>query len=215
MPGRSSSNKKKIDSDIINKAYNVTTDLLENQLPDTFRFHTVEHMKEVLKYVQIIGSYHHLNQDDMNILEISAIFHDIGYIKIYKGHEREGIKIARDFLEKEQVMESQIIKIEKAIMSTKVPQKPENLLSKILCDADLINLTYDHYFETAELMRQEWINTGFAKMNELEFHNNSLNFFKSHNFHTEYAQKYLQPKKKELRKRIQKRMLEIENNSKL
>lgn len=208
MPGKEL-NRIKINSDTINKAYNYTVDLLSNELPDTFRFHTVDHMQEVLKFVEIIGNYHQLSDDDMNIVKISAIFHDTGYIKKYKGHEEEGIKIARNFLEDKLIEESQIKKVEKTIMSTKVPQKPDDLLSKILCDADLINLTYDNYFESAELMRQEWNQTGVAKMNELEFHDNSVKFFNSHQFHTDYGRKFLQPKKEKVLRRIKKRQEEF------
>ena len=199
----------RIDSEIVKKSYDFVVNLFENRLSSDFKFHSIAHTREVLKYVQILGKYKGFSEQKMNLLKVSAIFHDVGYINAYKGHEKEGVIIARKFLKKNKINEQQIQIIADAILSTKLPQKPKNLYSKILCDADLINLTYDDYFKNAELLRQEWIKTGFAEMSEKEFHENSVRFFKMHNYHTDYGRNVLDVKKKKVLQRIQKRLAKI------
>jgi len=198
-----------INSKFVEKSYDFVINLLKDKLSANFKFHSIDHMNEVLKYVEIIGGYNGFKEDDMNLLRVSAIFHDIGYLNAYKGHEEEGVDIAKKYLTKNKINESQINIICNAILSTKVPQKPKDIYSQILCDADLINLTYDNYFESAELLRQEWIKTGFAEMDEKAFHENSIRFFKKHNYHTDYGKNVLNSKKKKVLRRIKKRLSEI------
>lgn len=204
------SNTVSIDAVIVKKSYDYVINLLKKELSANFTFHSIEHMKEVLKYVEIIGNYHGFKDDDMNILRVCAIFHDIGYVYVYKGHEEKGAESANKFLSQNNIDVTQIRIVIDAILATKVPQTPKDIYSKILCDADLINLTYDDYFESAELLRQEWLNTGFAIMDEKTFHHNSVQFFKQHRYHTTYGQKYLEPKKRMVLKRIKERINQLD-----
>jgi len=97
---------------------------------------------------------------------------------------------------------SDIKQVESSILSTKVPQKPSDKLSKILCDADLMHLTYEDYFELIDLMKQEWEKTGAAKLTNRQFHEESLDFFNSHNYHSEYGKKVLTPLKEKTKMKI-------------
>jgi predicted metal-dependent HD superfamily phosphohydrolase len=95
-----------------------------------------------------------------------------------------------------------IAQVEVAILSTKTPQNPTDKISRILCDADLMNLTFDDYFEQIDLMRREWGKVGKAKLNSHEFYLSSLEFFQSHEYHSEYGRKVLQPKKENTERKI-------------
>lgn len=195
----------------VQEAYDYVVHVLENHLSNKILFHSVNHMKEVLKYSEIIGKYMKLSKEELNIVKVCAIFHDCGYAYVYRGHEETGVDIATKFLAEQGVGNAPIQIVANAIFATKVPQNPVDVYGMILCDADLINLTYDNYFENAELMRQEWIMTGSAPMNELQFHKNSLNFFQNHHYHTPYGKTILTPKKQKVRKRLLARINELEN----
>jgi hypothetical protein len=123
------------------------------------------------------------------------LFHDIGYIKIYAGHEEKSATMASDFLILKKIKKTTIKKITTAILATKVPQQPKDIYSKILCDADLMHLTYDSYFDNKKLMRQEWELSGIISLSEKEFDINSVQFFNAHKYHSEYGKLVLQPKK--------------------
>lgn len=196
-----------IDSEKINAVKTFVSNLLNNQLSKNCIYHTIKHTLDVLQNVVTIGTYCNLNEPDLNIVRLSALFHDTGYIKGIKGHEAESIKIARDYLQQHNLSDKEILKITDAIQATIVPQDPKDKYGEILCDADLMHLTYDNYFENMELLRKEWELMGMAKMTDYEFHLNSLQFFFSHNYHSEYGKKILTPKK-------EKNLILIENKLK-
>ena len=196
----------KINNDTVKAAYDYVRDYFIRELSPDFLFHSVKHTDEVLKQAESIGKSMGLNNDELNVLRVSAIFHDLGYTKTYEGHEKESAVLARQFLTKRNIKKEQIDEVINAILSTKVPQSPQSLVSEILCDADLTNLTFDNYFENAEKMRQEWIKTGRTNMSEKEFHINSVSFFENHQYHTDFARRSLEPKKRKNLRLIKERI---------
>jgi len=184
------------------------SEILDSQLPSGLVFHSKQHTFDVLKNVELIGEYSNLKEKEMNLLRLCALFHDVGYIKMYKGHELESVAIAKEFLLEQGISEPEINRVTTAILATKVPQNPKDNLSKILCDADLMHLTYDNYFEQIELMRQEWKSMNIASLNPKDFHINSINFFKSHHYHSEYGKNVLKQKKEKTLKLIKAKLTE-------
>lgn len=185
----------KIDDRLVEETKEFVTNLLTRELSDKCMYHTLNHTLDVLKNAEIIGKYSNLNDDEMNILRVSALFHDVGYIYAYDGHEIDSAASANAFLRTRNVDEESIRLVETAILSTKMPQSPVDVISEILCDSDLMYLTFDDYFEQIDLMRLEWEKVGKAKLNSNQFHMNSLEFFKLHQYHSEYGKKVLQPRK--------------------
>jgi len=196
----------KIDALIVKEAREYVTSLLTNELSDKCLFHTISHTLDVVKNAEIIGNYCNLGKDDLNILRLSALFHDVGYVDAYDNHELFSAERARSFLQSKNVDEGIIHQVESAIHSTKTPQTPGDKISKMLCDADLMNLTFDDYFEQIDLMRKEWEKVGKAKLDQNEFHLQSLEFFQSHKYHSEYGKKVLQPKKEKTESKIRNKV---------
>ena len=199
----------KINRNLIDEAKHYVSNILDAELPEICVFHTKQHTFDVLKNVELIGEFGNLNDDDLNILRVSALFHDIGYVKLYAGHEQESASMAANFLDSNRIEKSSIKLITSAILATKVPQQPKTQYSKILCDADLMHLTYASYFENMELMRLEWELTGIATFTEKEFHNNSVQFFNSHFYRSGYGKLYLESKKRKNLELIIKRIAEL------
>jgi uncharacterized protein len=210
MPAKSEMEiKRKINKQTVKSVFRFVEAYLAAELSPNFLFHSFNHTRAVTKHAESIAKNMNLNEDELNILRVSALFHDIGYVKTYDGHERVSAAMARQFLENEEIEPAQISKVVDAILSTKVPQQPKDLISKILCDADLMNLTYDNYFESAANLWLEWKKTGWLKLSEKEFHANSLRFFENHKFHTDYAIGKFEIKKKRNYKRIQEKIAEL------
>ncbi|NQU52382.1 MAG: HD domain-containing protein [Bacteroidetes bacterium] len=198
-----------LNKDIIDKARIWVSNILDSQLPESCVFHNKKHTYDVLKNVEVIGDYYNLEGNDLNILRLCALFHDVGYIKTYADHENESAFQATQVLNQLHVEESSIKKITTAILATKVPQNPKDLFSEILCDADLMHLTYNNYFEQIELMREEWTLAGIRTFNQKEFHINSIQFFNSHHYHTEYGKLVLQAKKQKNLERIKRKIEDL------
>lgn len=197
----------KIDSALIDDAKQYVTYILTYELSDKFLFHSINHTLDVLKNIEIIGGKSNINGETLNVLRMSALFHDIGYVDSYDDHEVFSAKRASNYLRSKNVSKITINQIGKAILSTKTPQNPLDQISRILCDADLMNLTCDDYFEQVELMRKEWEQFGKGNFSSHQFHVNSLEFFQKHQYHSEYGKKVLQPKKKKNELRIKSRVI--------
>ena len=131
-----------------------------------------------------------------------------GFIQVFDDHESYSAKRARAYLKSKQIDPEVIAQVEAAILSTKTPQTPKDKISKILCDADLMNLTFDDYFEQIDLMRKEWEKVGKAKLNREEFYLSSLEFFQSHEYHSKYGKKVLQPKKAKTELKIRNKVFQ-------
>jgi len=177
----------KIKIKMLEEIEKLVSDLITKESSENLSYHTINHTRLVVKNAEIIGSKENLDEDEMNILLTSAWFHDTGYIKKYQGHEKESVAIAENFLRLKNVDENTIDLVSECIMATTNPQQPNNKIAEALCDADLMHLGADNYFDLAEELRQEWRNTGLRKLNKIEFKIESVQLFKNHSYFTEYC----------------------------
>ena len=198
---------KRIDELLVEEAREYVTLILTQDLSENCLFHTISHTQEVVKNAETIGKYCQIDKHELNILRVAALFHDVGYVDAYDDHELFSAERVRRFLQSKNVNDLIIDQIERAILSTKTPQNPKDKISKILCDADLMNLTFDDYFEQVDLMRMEWEKVGKAKLGRQQFYLNTLAFFQTHEYHSEYGRKILQPKKELTERKLKDKVL--------
>lgn len=198
---------KLIDDALVQEAKEYISSLLTTELSENCVFHTIQHTLDVVANAEIIGKYCKLDEESLNILRICALFHDLGYVDAYDDHESYSAERARAYLQSKNIDPEIIDQVDVAILSTKTPQNPKDRISRILCDADLMNLTFDDYFEQIDLMRKEWEKVGKAKLNSQEFYLSSLEFFQSHEYHSKYGKKVLQPKKEQTELKIRKKVI--------
>jgi len=76
-----------IDELLVEEAREYVTLILTHELSDNCLFHTISHTLEVLKNSEIIGRYCSIDEDELNILRMAALFHDVGYVDAYDDHE--------------------------------------------------------------------------------------------------------------------------------
>jgi HD superfamily phosphodiesterase len=199
----------KMKETIIREAEKFVSGLLKNETPETYSYHTLGHTMEVLKNAVFIGTKENLPEDEMSILRVAAWFHDVGYTKTYKEHEKESAAMAAEFLERRDVEENIRTEVAESIQATMFPQSPKSRIAKVLCDADFMHLGQENYFEQAEKLRQEQKNAGIRKLKKAEFDQESVRLFEEHHWHTVFCQNNLEePKQKNLellKERIDKR----------
>ncbi len=173
---------------------------LKNGLSPTLHYHGYPHTVEVIKNVIFIAEKEGITQEDINLLKMAALFHDLGFLEAYNGHEAVGCNMAREYLPQYGLNNDEIEEICHMIMATKVPQTPTTLLEKILCDADLLYLGTEEFIEIGntlfqELKENDKINT------ELEWNELQYSFLKKHHFHTDYCiAKFTEKKSENLEK---------------
>ena len=139
-------------STIISKAEKAATALLL-QLPDYMVYHNLSHTKEVVKAAIKMGTFANLSEDEMEILIISAWFHDTGFKVQYEHHEEKSAEIAGQFLDENEIPTEKKEKIISTILSTHVDQKPKTLVENVLNDADFIHLSKKSYFDRLLLLK--------------------------------------------------------------
>ncbi len=178
-------------------------DILE-KLPSHLTYHNLNHTAYVLEKAVFLAEQSGVSSSDLELLKLAALFHDTGFIDNPKDHEEKGCKIAQTYLA-EDLSEDELSKIYGMIMATKIPQSPTNHLENILADADLEYLGTDLFEEIGESLFEELkhFNPNFTSQawDELQ-----LVFMQKHNYHTDYCQKYREPKKQENLLSVKKRL---------
>lgn len=183
-----------------------------NEMPVAYAYHGLHHTQYVLdaceRYIDMLN----LNDEDSIILRVAALLHDIGLIWSYDDHEEASILYAREILPHWGIKDDPITQICKMVASTKIPQHPTDLLSQILCDADLDYLGTSDFYPIGQTLFKEFLNIGLVK-NEYEFDLVQIKFLLSHQYHTEFAKKYREPiKKSHLNSLIAKRHYKVSNS---
>lgn len=177
----------KIDETIIRKTEEFVSDMLKNETPKGYTYHTLAHTLEVVENSIFIGKRENLSDEEMGVLCIAAWFHDIGYTKKYIGHEVESASMAEQFLKDLGVGNNVKTEVKESILATTFPQMPKSKIAKVLCDADFMHLGQENYFDLSEKLRQELKNTGIKKLKKAEFDRYSIKLFEEHVYFTAYC----------------------------
>ena len=169
------------------------------------QFHSLDHVTNVAKWAVKLGKYHHLNERELFLLELAAWMHDLGFKECYQGHERAGSKIIGEHLEAK-LTSDEIQEVQDLIKATQMPQKPKNLMQKVLCDADLAHLGSIEYYDWLEKLREEWVESLGKSWSDPDWFAFNIDFLKNHQYHTEAAWQLLEPTKQLNIIELQKRM---------
>lgn len=175
--------------EIFEKVYPKVIDILSNEIPSYFTYHSVNHTLYVLKMAEYIAWREGLSDSEVQLVRIAAIFHDIGFTNGRENHEEKGCEIARELLGHFNVNEEDIKEICGMIMATKIPQSPKNLLEKVLADADLEYLSTENFKPVSELLYQElsYFNPNLTRD---KWRLVQIDFLEKHSYHTDFCKRY-------------------------
>jgi uncharacterized protein len=170
-------------------------DKLEKGLSSTLTYHNVSHTLDVLQHVIEIAKQEGIvNEDDLFLLQVSALYHDVGFLNIYSGHEEKSCLIAMDELTHFGFGKEEIDKICGMIRATKVPQQPKTQLEEIICDSDLDYLGRDDFFIIGEGLYKEFLIQKIVS-NEREWNELQVRFLENHHYFTNSSKKRRQEAK--------------------
>lgn len=157
-------------------------------------FHDLGHTIQTVAATKTIGEGFRLDGEDMLTVLLATWFHDTGYAQGPAGHEDRSCENAARFLEGK-ISATQISQVQTCIRATKVPQRPENLLGQIICDADLSHLGMEIYWDRTSRLRQEFTLTRNNVMSDQDWVDFELNFMLTHEYHTVVAQELFNKRK--------------------
>lgn len=168
--------------DYVNLFYSEHTD-------PTLLYHNQSHTAEVLDNTKRIADHFQLDDRLFFIVSAAACFHDTGYLIKSEGtHELKSAALSQTFLTSIGVNEEDVDEIKKCILATSMPQMPETLTEKIICDADLYNLGTNTFRDKNKLMRKELEAINNNKIDGITWRASSISLLENHYYHTAYCQ---------------------------
>ena len=135
-------------------------DKLVNELPKHLHYHTIDHTLDVYESVATIAKLEGVNSSNTKLLQIAAIYHDVGYLIEKENHEEHSCDTARKYLPQFNYTSEDINAICSLIMATKMPQSPKTHLEEIICDADLDYLGRSDFFIVSKRLYKEMMELG-------------------------------------------------------
>ena len=156
---------------------------LKNELDPRLGYHNITHTLDVLEQAEVLAKQEKVtDKHDLLLLKTAAVFHDSGFLFVYKGHEEKGCEIASESL-RNVFSEEDIKKVCGMIMATKIPQSPKTLLEQIICDADLDYLGRNDFEPISRNLYKEFIVFKIIP-EDIIWDHIQIKFFESHHYFT-------------------------------
>ncbi len=167
---------------------------LQNGLSSSLTYHGYHHTIDVLDAAMRIADVEKISDDNRKLLRIAVLFHDSGFIRVYDNHEEVGCDLVHEYLPGFGFSTVLINTICGMIRATKVPQNPETLLEKIICDADLDYLGREDVEEVSKLLYEE-LKIQKKIMDHDIWDEMQISFLRIHHYHTISSQTFREPEK--------------------
>jgi uncharacterized membrane-anchored protein YitT (DUF2179 family)/HD superfamily phosphodiesterase len=185
--------------------YTVVIDKLEHGLPAYLTYHNVQHTRNVVEAATYLAEQEHLSDKDKLLVQTAALFHDTGFLQSHEEHEMLSCKMAQKLLPGYGFIQGEVDQICTMIMATKLPQSAGDMLSRILCDADLYYLGTDTYDTMASALYSEMKRFHRVK-DEREWLIKQIDFLNDHKYYTDTAKKNMEQGKQNNKAALQEKL---------
>ncbi len=176
-------------------AKDLVIDQLKSGLSAEYYYHSVGHTLDVLKATDFLIKEENITNDEIvTLLRTAAVFHDVGFLRQYNLNEAEASKMAAELLPRFGYSGDQVKIVQRCIMVTQLGSEPQDLLEKIIKDADFDNLGRDDYWDVSIMLRKEWECVGIKKT-DAEWFALQIDFLSKHEYYTETAKRTRGPVK--------------------
>ncbi|MBT8263234.1 MAG: HD domain-containing protein [Bacteroidia bacterium] len=183
---------------LVEKASKYVQQLLQEELPGNCLYHNFTHTRRVFKSTKEIIENSAISEEDTEIILLTALFHDTGFVKCNDGHEAESVNIATAFLKEHEFADDKLEKVAQCIMATQMEASPETKLDEIIRDADASHFAKDYFQEASEFLRLELKLKGLAEYSKTKWLAGNIDLLRNtHTYYTDYAKKHWNPKKEE------------------
>ena len=128
---------------------------LTKKLAKKLYYNGPHHTKNVLNAVENIPFNEKVTPEEFILLRAAALFHDCGYIDKYSDNETIGADYAREILPNYGFNPFQVTKVCDLELATRVLQKRNNNVERIICDADLDDIGREDIISSESSLYQE------------------------------------------------------------
>jgi predicted metal-dependent HD superfamily phosphohydrolase len=170
------------------KQYGSVIQRLRFDLNVKYLYHDSRHTEDVIRQVQEISYREGVSNEDITLLKLAALYHDLGFLIQRANHEAAGVDLFMQESAGSDISMEDREHICRLILVTKIPQQPKTLLESIICDADLDYLGREDFPSIAEFLYLELKACG--EMNDRQRWNEiQLSFLGAHRYHTDSSRK--------------------------
>lgn len=171
--------------------------LLQAELSPKLTYHNLWHtegdvMPGAVRFARMSG----IEDGEVQLLEVAAAYHDIGFLFTIEEHEMVGASLAAQVLPDYGFTWPQIERIINLIMATRLPQSPGDLLEECIADADLDALGREDFLARSEALRLETAALG-QQYDSLSWDKRQLPFLEGHRYFTAAARSLREASKQE------------------
>jgi len=179
--------------DIVRSASEFVSVLLKENLPPEFTYHNLIHAREVFEAVTELGINSGITDEELEILQVAAWFHDAGFIKDYQDHENKSIEIAKEYLGNIRYPDKKIIRLTEIIIMTDMANIPLSLSDKIIRDADILYIGKEDFYYKCLALKYELESVEHKRLTESEWLHSNFDFINGTVFFTDYAKLKYEP----------------------
>src|SRR3989344_6406404 len=125
---------------------------LAEKFPKVLPYHNVAHAKDVLHEALLFAlTDGTLSGHELELLAITAVYHDSGVVGGYAGHEARSAKIVGEFMKRHGYSETDIVRVQTAILAgpNKELRSKEPIITYLI-DADLSNFGRKDFFDKSK-----------------------------------------------------------------
>lgn len=198
-------------TDIITEAEDFVRHIFEQKIPsDIYTYHNWVHTTQVRDEVLVLARQAGVDNGDLELLNLAALFHDVGFSEAYSGHENQSIRIAREFLASRNYPQEKIDAIVKFIEVTKMDVKPQNKLEALMKDADTSSLGKSHFQIYTNSLRKELNTVQNAVLSKKDWAKTNLRFLDEHEYYSDAGKERYAEKKAENRRLLISELTQVD-----
>lgn len=169
-------------------------DILIKGLSNKLYYHGIHHTLNALQISKKYLQSENIDGEEAKLIKTGIILHDIGYTVSNEAHEEKSVSIAKKLMFKYGFTQKQFSIVEGLIMATRIPQSPNTLLERIICDVDLDYLGRNDFYEISDQLFKE-LKAFSLVTNKNDWNKIQIKFLESHQYHTNYGIKNRQAEK--------------------
>lgn len=190
-------------------------ELFKRDLPEDALYHSYEHTVETAKAVDTLGREEGLDEEELLLTSLAAWFHDAGYVEGAEGHEKRSARIAKKFMDEEEISDDRAKRVVRLILSTKSNHEPSTLAEKVLHDADIAHIgKKKKFFRYSERLRKELELREGRTFTEQEWTEMQLDFLTKTDFKTDAGRRLYGKKRRANLKAVQEKLAQLLNEPK-
>jgi len=171
------------ETDILEKAHDYVAQQISGAASDQTAVYNLPHARALVAVTEDIGKANKLSEEEMRVVLLAAWLHDLSYLAPVSGNPLLPVS---NFLQLHGLSGDEADKIQRCIAASHYPQRPQNAMEEVLCDAVASFMASPDYLALAE----QQANAASAKKTDAYVWIEAQKaLLKKHAFFTKYAKR--------------------------